>query len=121
VLDAAVTQHFLGEKKTAKGLLDAVEGRVATSSSRADMQGADHGSRDVLERTRRQLKVMERQMGWSPDRVRRVLERATVRTRGTVASAGPLPRISFSNTPGLMLRALIRPREIFGVECRSRG
>lgn len=91
VLDAAVTQHFLGEKKTAKGLLDAVEGRVATSSSRADMQGADHGSRDVLERTRRQLKVMERQMGWSPDRVRRVLERATVRTRGTVAAVPHRP------------------------------
>lgn len=91
ILDAAVTQHFLGEKKTAKGLLDAVEGRVTSSTSRADMQGADHGSRDVLQSTQRQLKAMERQMGWSPDRVRRVLERATLRARGTVASVPHRP------------------------------
>jgi superfamily II DNA or RNA helicase len=90
VLDAAVTQHFLGEKKTAKGLLDSVEGKVASSSSRTDMQGADRGSRDVLERTRRQLKSMERQMGWSPDRVRRVLERA-IRAKGSVAAVAHRP------------------------------
>jgi superfamily II DNA or RNA helicase len=90
VLDAAVTQHFLGEKRTAKGLLDAVEGRVAASTARADLQGADHGSKEVLERTRRQLKGMERQMGWSPERVRRLLERA-VRSQGHVAAVAHRP------------------------------
>lgn len=90
VLDAAVTQHFLGEKKAAKGLLETVEGKVAASASRADMQSADRGSREVLERTRRQLKGMERLMGWTPDRVRRVLERA-VRAKGSVAAVGHRP------------------------------
>jgi hypothetical protein len=90
VLDAAVTQHFTGEKKAAKALIDAVDAKVAASSSRADMAEADHGSREVLERTRRQLKGMERQMGWTPDRVRRVLERA-LRGRGSVASVPHRP------------------------------
>lgn len=91
VLDAAVTEHFFGRKGDAKAMLEKVEGAVASSSARTDTQGADHGSREVLERTRRQLLGMERQMGFTPDRIRRLLERAMVRQKGRLVPDAARP------------------------------
>ena len=91
ILDSAVTEHFFGKKVNAKGLLDSVQRTVDTSTSKQDTQGADHGSKEVLERTRRQLLTMERQMGFTPDRVRRLLERAMIRQKGRLQPVANRP------------------------------
>jgi len=91
VLDNAVTEHFFGKKGNAKILLDSVQRTVDTSVSKQDTQGADHGSKEVLERTRRQLLTLERQMGFTPDRVRRLLERAMIRQKGQLSGVAHRP------------------------------